>query len=70
MEVKLLAIRYGINQTIQVLGISHIIIITDTIYMAYQIFDSFIHPDQHQLIAILKDLRGFFNKHPSNSIKF
>ena len=29
-----------------------------------------IHSYQHQLIAISKDLREFFNKHPSNSIEF
>ena len=58
MEAKLLAIKYSINQTIQVSGVSYIIVITDAIHVAYQIFDSFIHPYQHQLITILKDLRG------------
>lgn len=43
-EAKLFAIRYGINQAIQILGISYIILITDTIHAAYQIFDSLIHP--------------------------
>jgi len=43
-EAKLFAIRYGINQAIQIPGISYIILITDVIHAAYQIFDSLIHP--------------------------
>jgi len=43
-EAKLFAIRYGINQAIQIPGVSHIILITDAIHAAYQIFDSLIHP--------------------------
>ena len=70
MEAELFTIRCDINQTIQIPEVSHIAIITDTIYAAYQIFNSSIHPYQYQSIAILKDLRGFFNKHSSNSIEF
>ena len=35
-EAKLFAIRYSIYQAIQIPGISHIIIIMNVIYMAYQ----------------------------------
>ena len=35
-----------------------------------RIFDFFVYPYQWQLIAISKNLRLFFNKHFSNSIKF
>jgi len=34
-EAELFAIRCGINQTIQVPGVSHIIVIMDTIHVAY-----------------------------------
>jgi len=67
---ELFAIRCGINQAIQIQEVSHIIIITDSIHAVHWIFDLFIHPLQQQLIAISKDLRAFFNKHSSNSIKF
>ena len=38
--------------------------------MAHCIFNPSIHPYQQQSIAILKDLRFLFNKHPSNIIEF
>jgi len=68
-EAELFAIRYSINQAIQVSKVSHIIVITDTIYMMYQIFNLSVHSYQQQSIAISKDLRCFFNKYPLNSIK-
>ena len=42
-EAKLFTIRCGINQAIQVINASHIIIITDAIYLAQHIFDSLVH---------------------------
>jgi len=42
----------------------------DAIYAAEHIFDFTIHSYQLQLIAIVKDLRLFFLKHLTNSIKF
>ena len=42
-EVKLFAIKYGINQAIQIIDASCIIVITDSIYLAYYIFDPAIH---------------------------
>ena len=45
-KTKLFAIRYSINQAIQIQEISHIIIITDSIYVAYQIFNLFIYSFQ------------------------
>ena len=35
-EAKLFTIRYGINQAIQIPGVSHIIIIMNAIYIAHQ----------------------------------
>jgi len=49
---------------------SHIVIITDFIYVAQQIFDSSTHLYQVQSIAIAKDLRTFFDKDLLNTIKF
>jgi len=44
-----------------------VIVITDSVY---QIFNQSIYPYQQQSIAVLKDLRLFFNKQPSNIIEF
>lgn len=61
-EIKLFAIRYGINQAIQISDISHIIVITDIIHLVRQIFDSSIHLYQLQSIVIAQDFGEFFNK--------
>jgi len=42
-KTELFAIKCRINQAIQVLDVSHIIIITNAIYVAQHIFDSTIH---------------------------
>jgi len=47
IEVKLFTIRYGINQAIQISDIAHIIVVMDTIYVVYHIFDSLVHLYQH-----------------------
>jgi len=43
-EAELFAIRYEINQAIQVPDVSYIIVITDAIYVVQCIFNSTIHP--------------------------
>ena len=62
-ETELFAIRYRINQTVQIPEASHIVVITDTIHSVRCIFDSTTHSYQIQLIVIALDLRIFFNKH-------
>ena len=69
-ETELFAIRYRINQTVQIPEASHIVVITDTIHSVRCIFDSTTHSYQIQLIAIALDLRIFFNKHTQNLINF
>ena len=69
-KAKLFAIRYSINQAVQVLNPTHIIVITNTIHSARRIFNSLFHSYQLQLITISQDLRIFFNKNSNNSINF
>ena len=69
-EAKLFAIRCGISQVVQIQLVSYIIVITDAINIAKKIFDPSIYLHQQQVIAILKDLRVFFNKHEDNTIEF
>ena len=61
-KAELCAIRCGINQATQVTNINYIIIITDSIYRAKQIFNSSIHLYQIQLPAISRELREFFKR--------
>jgi len=68
-KAELFAIRCWINQAVQIMDMSHIII-TNSIHLANWIFNPSIHLYQQQSIAILKDLRLFFNKQPSNVIEF
>jgi len=58
--------RCEINQAVQILKVSHIIVITNAIHFVEKNFDSKIHPYQLQSIAIAQDLRAFLNKHPQN----
>ena len=69
-EAKLFAIRYSINQAIQIPEATYIIIIMNAIYTAEHIFNFTIHPYQLQSIGIAKNLRLFFLKHSTNFIKF
>ena len=69
-EAELFAIRYRINQAVQIPRASYIIVITDSIHLAKCIFDSLTHSYQIQSIAIAQDLRVFFNKNTQNSINF
>ena len=68
-EAELFAIRCGINQSLQLINISKIIVITDSIHIVKKIFDPLIYPYQIQSAAILLDLCYFFNNHENNSIK-
>ena len=70
IEAELFAIRYGINQAINLLGISKIVIITDFIHAAKKIFDSATYLYQLQLAAISEELRKFFIANINNSIEF
>ena len=69
-EVELFAIKYRINQAVQMQDVSYIIVITDTIYAVEKIFDLFMYLYQQQSIVISKELRAFFSKHIDNTIEF
>jgi len=69
-EAKLSAIRCGINQTISILYIKHIVVITDSLHTTIKIFDSSSHPYQIHSAAITCELREFFNKYINNHIEF
>ena len=69
-EAKLFAIRCSINQTINLLGISKIIIITDSIHAAKKIFDLVIYLFQIHSAVISKKLRKIFLTNNDNSIAF
>jgi len=66
----LFAIRYRINQAIQIPDISCIIIITNTLHTVQKNFDSLLHLYQIQLITIAKELQKFFDKQSINLVKF
>jgi len=61
-KTKLSAIRCSINQATQLVNINCIIIITDSIHAAKQIFDSLVQQYQVQLSAIFRELREFFKR--------
>jgi len=69
-EAKLFAIKYGINQAICIFNINQIIVIPDLLHAAKRIFNSSSHPYQIQPLLISRDLRNFFTRDQSNSIKF
>ena len=70
MEAELFAIRCSINQACIKENVSKIIVVTDSIHAAKKIFDSKLHPFQSHTMAILSELRYFFNKNHENSIEF
>ena len=70
MEVELVAIRCGINQSINISGISKIIVITDSLHVVRKIFNSSIYLYQKHIVAILYKLRRFFSNNINNSIEF
>ena len=69
-EAELFAIRYSINQAVQVQHVSHIIVIMNAIHIVKKIFDLVVHLYQQQAIIIFKNLKAFLNKHDNNSIEF
>ena len=69
-EAKLFAIRCGINQTIGILYIKHIVVITDSLHAAKKIFNSSLYSYQIHSAAIACKLREFFNKDTDNHIEF
>ena len=69
-EAELFAIRCGINQAVNLLEISKIIIIMDSIHVARFIFDFSIYFFQVHSTAIFKELRKFFLTNNNNSIEF
>jgi len=69
-KVKIFAIRYGINQAINILEISKIVVIIDLIHIAKRIFDLSIYLFQIHLVSIFKELRKFFLLNANNSIEF
>jgi len=69
-EAELFTIRCGINQAINLPGISKIVIITNSFYIAKKIFGSFIHSFQVHSATISKELGKFFSANNNNSIAF
>jgi len=69
-EAKLFIIRCGINQAVNLLGISKIAVITDSIHVAKKTFDLAIHLLQIHSATISKELRKFFLANSNNSIAF
>ena len=69
-EAELFAIRCGINQAVNLPGISKIVVFTDSLHAAKKIFNSAIHLFQLHLAAISEELRKFFNTNYNNSIEF
>ena len=59
-EAELFAIRYSINCTIYLQNVKYIVVITDAILAAKQIFNTSIHLYQLYSITISKNLRVSF----------
>ena len=68
-EAELFAIRCSINQATCIPKIKRIIIVTDFIYAAKRIFDSLVYPYQIHSVAILHELRDFFEQSSNNTIE-
>ena len=69
-KAELFAIRYELNQAIQLSNIEYIIVIADSIHAAKKIFNLLIHPYQVQTLVISKEIREFFERSHHNSIDF
>ena len=69
-EAELFAIRYSINQAVNLPGISETVVITDSIYAAKKIIKSSIHSFQTHSASIFKELKKFFLTNNNNSIAF
>jgi len=66
-EAKLFVIRCGINQACIKENVSKIIVVTNSIHVAKNIFDVSSHPYQSHAVAILSELHRFFTINQSNS---
>ena len=62
-EAKLFAIRCGINQATSHNDVSKIIIVTDSIHAAKNIFNPTLNPYQIHTSSNLKELQNFFSYH-------
>ena len=69
-EAELFAMRCGISQACSKENISKIIVITDSIHAAKNIFDNKTHLYQIHMTAILSELQQFLTTGQGNSIKF
>ena len=69
-KAKLFIIRYEINYIVQLQDITCIIVITDMILAAKQIFNSSVHLYELYSIVISKNLRCFFKRNLNNTITF
>ena len=69
-KAELFIIRCDINQAFNRDNISKIIVITDSIYAAKNIFDPSLYLFQIYSVAILTKLCQFFLQHHNNSIEF
>ena len=69
-EAKLFVIRCGINQATNSNNVSKIIIVTDSIYAAKNIFDLTFHSFQSHVASILNKFQSFFSHHQENVIEF
>jgi len=61
-KTELFVIRYSINKATQMINISHIIVITNSIYATKIIFNLLVHSYQIQSSTISRELRKFFRK--------
>jgi len=69
-EAELFTIRCGISQASSKENISKIIIITNSIHVAKNIFNPLSHLLQSQSVTISGDLHQFFSRDPNNLIEF
>ena len=69
-ETELFVLRYRLDQVVQILDFSHIIVIIDVLYVAQKIFNMTLYPYQLQSIAISQKLWVFSNQYLNNSIEF
>ena len=69
-KAKLFAIQYGINQAVTISNTNHIIIITDSLYVARKIFNFSAHLYKTHSATISQKLRELFSKDIYNYIKF
>jgi len=69
-KAKLFTLRCEINQAINIPNIKHIVVVTDSLHVAKNFFDTSIHLYQIHSATISWELRDFFKKDSNNCIKF